>query len=31
MIVAQAVRRSLTIATRDQHVLAAALSPTLTV
>lgn len=31
MIVAQALRRSLTIATRDQHVLAAALSPTLTV
>jgi PIN domain nuclease of toxin-antitoxin system len=29
MVAAQALRRSLTIATRDKHVLAAALSPTL--
>lgn len=31
MIVAQALRRNLTIATRDAQILAAALSPTLTV
>jgi PIN domain nuclease of toxin-antitoxin system len=31
MIVAQAARRGSTIATRDRHILAAALTPTLTV